>query len=115
MPVRSAPSPRSAHSPSVGAAQEPNPISPRAISPRGGTAPGGAFAFKILAEQGTRKKKIETSVSTPQELREQIAQAFGVDSSTLIEHYDPDFGEFVELDNGVNLSSLPTMLKARIQ
>lgn len=82
-------------------------------SPRG-TPTGEGIPFKILAEQGARKKKIEISVSTPDELRTQIAQAFEVSSDTLIEHYDPDFGEFVELDNGVNLSSLPTMLKVRL-
>lgn len=97
---------------SIASPPQPN-AAPPPTSPRGGSGEG--IAFKVLAEQGARKKKVEATVTTPAELRLQITQAFEVSADTLVEHYDPDFGEFVELDNGVNLSSLPTMLKVRVQ
>lgn len=86
--------------------------SPPVTASLGSSGPG--TAFKILAEYGARKKKLEISVSSATELKNAITEGFGVPASTIVEYHDTDFGEYVELDANVTLSSLPTLLKARI-
>ncbi|CAB4017168.1 Hypothetical predicted protein [Paramuricea clavata] len=60
--------------------------------------------IKVLL-QNKNSKKIATAASL-EELRKEARQLFGLDSdSFLIQKYDNDFGEFVDVDDYNNISS----------
>lgn len=71
--------------------------------------------FKILAEYQVRKKIIESTFSSILEIKQTVIQSFGLDISPIIDYFDEDFAEFVELDENTEIQRLPKLLKLQLK